>query len=528
LDIIDYAHEGGHKPVNFEVLVDASEKIRSTARKTEKIALIAGMLRQARGKEISLVAQFLSGTIPTGRLGIGWSTIRDATEDLNPARSPVSLSQTAAYLEDLAKITGPGSSARKKQKLRELFSKLTDKGRRFLAGLLLGDVRQGALEGLVLEAIAQVASLPLADVRRAYMFSGDIGEVAEAALRGGASGLDRFGPRLFSPISPMLASPVGGEKKALERLGEASWEYKIDGARIQVHKAKNDIHIFTRHLNEVTERLPEIVSLAKKFPAREAILDGEAIALRKNGKPEPFQTTMRRFGRILEVERMQREIPLSPYFFDILYLDGRSLLDLPYSERMCLLGGNIPARLIIPHTITGSARKAHAFLLRSMAAGHEGVMAKGIESHYAAGQRGFHWLKIKPARTLDLVVLAAEWGHGRRRGWLSNIHLGARDPGSGQFIMLGKTFKGLTDEMLTWMTKRLLELETRRDEYTVYVRPELVAEIAFSDIQESPRYPGGLALRFARVKSFRPEKSAAEADTIKTVWSIFKAQRQAG
>jgi len=511
--------------LKFKILVATSERIRSTTKKKEKVSLIARMLKQTKGKEISLAAQFLAGILPPGRLGIGWSTIQEAIRDLKSAPSSLSIKEVQAYLEDLSRTAGAGSSHRKKQTLRELFSKTAEKEARFLTGLILEEVRQGALEGLVLEAIAQAASLPFSSVRQAHMFSGNIGEVAEAALMQGAAGLNRFGSRLFHPVSPMLASPIEGEEEALERLGKASWEYKIDGARIQIHKAKDEIRIFTRHLNDVTERLPEIVALASRLPIKEAIFDGEAIALQKNGKPLPFQTTMRRFGRILEVKKMQKEISLSPYLFDLLYLDGEPLFNSPYRQRIALLTRQVPSKYIVPHIITADAAKAREFLSKSIEAGHEGLMAKALESPYIAGQRGFKWLKIKPARTLDLVVLAAEWGHGRRKGWLSNLHLGARDPESGHFVMLGKTFKGLTDEMLTWMTDRLLKLETHRDEYTVYVLPKLVVEIAYSDFQESPRYPGGLALRFARVKRFRPEKSSAEADTIQTAWSVFNEKK---
>lgn len=510
--------------MKLEDLVVTSENIRSTPKKKEKVSLIAKILQQAKGREISLAAQFLAGILPTGRLGIGWRTIQEAVRDLRPVSSTLSITDIQAYLEDLTKTAGPGSSERKKKRLRQLFSKVGKREQRFLIGLILEEVRQGALEGLVLEAIAQAASLPIFSVRRAYMFAGSLGEVAEAALTRGAAGLERFGPRLFSPISPMLANSAQEEKEALGRLGEASWEYKVDGARIQIHKGKDEIRVFTRHLKDVTERLPEIVALAKNFPAEAAIIDGEAIALQKNRMPLPFQTTMRRFGRILDVKRMQKEIPLSPFLFDLLYLDGQELFRSPYLERMDMLTKITPSNYLIPHIVTADALKAHEFLLKSLEAGHEGVMAKGLDSPYVAGQRGFHWLKIKPSRTLDLVVLAAEWGHGRRKGWLSNLHLGARDLKSGQFVMLGKTFKGLTDKMLSWMTKKLLKLETKRDEYTVYVKPELVVEIAYSDIQSSPRYPGGLSLRFARVRRFRTEKSPAEADTIQTVWSIFEGK----
>lgn len=510
------------KTMKFEILAEASERIRATAKKKEKISLIAQILGQVSGREIYLAAHYLSGNLPSGKLGIGWRTLQDAIMDLVPASGSVELAIIQAYLDDLAKISGPGSSQHKKKILHELFSRIGQIERKFLVGLFMGEIRQGALESLVLEAVAEASALPLQMLSQAHMFSGNIGEVAEAALKQGAAGLARFGPRLFYPISPMLANPAGSEQEALARLGEAALEFKLDGARIQIHKAGEKIKIFTRHLKDVTARLPEIVSLARDLPMREAIFEGEAIALRKTGKPYPFQVTMRRFGRILEVERMQKELPLSAYFFDLLYLDGQALFNTAYRDRIALLTAKIPPDYLIPSMVTADETRAGEFFQKSLQAGHEGLMAKGLESPYIAGQRGFHWLKIKPVRTLDLVVLAAEWGHGRRKGWLSNLHLGARDPAGGQFIMLGKTFKGLTDQMLSWMTNRLLELETHRDKYTVYVRPELVVEIAYSDLQQSPRYPGGLALRFARVKDFRSDKSPAQADTIQTVWSIFE------
>jgi DNA ligase-1 len=507
--------------MEFTYLVDVSEKVRSTRKKKEKIAIIADLLRRARGREISLAANYLSGTVPLGKLGIGWRTIQDALQDLPAQATALNVIDIQTYLSDLAKTTGAGSTQKKKHLLRELFSKNGEKEIRFLVGLIMGEIRQGALEGLVLEAVAKASSLSVERIRKAFMFSGNIGEIAEAAIEAGAVGLDRFGPKLFQPISPMLAHPADKVQAALERLGEAAWEFKIDGARIQIHKRRDTVRIYSRHLKDVTERLPEIVSLAREFRAEEAIIEGEAIALRKNGKPFPFQTTMRRFGRILNVEQMLKEIPLTPYFFDLLFLDGDALFNHRYRERILRLNAHISSEYVIPHTITSHEAEVQDFLKRSLRSGHEGLMAKGLESPYVAGQRGFHWLKIKPVKTLDLVILAAEWGHGRRKGWLSNIHLGSRDPESGQYVMLGKTFKGLTDKMLAWMTEKLLSLETSRDRYTVYVRPELVAEIAYNDLQKSSRYPGGLALRFARVKRFREDKSAAEADTIQTVWSIF-------
>jgi DNA ligase-1 len=356
------------------------------------------------------------------------------------------------------------------------------------------------------------------------MFAPHIGELAQVALGEKSAGLIRFSLRLFDPVAPMLANSAEDVDEALERLERAAFEYKLDGARIQVHKGGNEVRLFTRQLQDVTARLPELVEWVQRLPVREAVLDGEAIALRTDGKPEPFQITMRRLGRIKDVAAVRQAIPLSPFMFDALYVDGESLLSRSYEDRTGLLASIAPESAI-PRLIAADVEEARRFLAQSLAAGHEGVMAKSLTAPYVAGQRGFHWLKLKEAATLDLVVLAAEWGNGRRQGWLSNLHLGARDPGTGQFVMLGKTFKGLTDEMLRLQTDQLLALETYREGQTVFVRPELVVEIAFSDVQKSPRYPAGLALRFARVKRYRPDKSAQEADTIETVTDLYRTQR---
>jgi DNA ligase 1 len=408
--------------------------------------------------------------------------------------------------------------------LGRLFGRATPEERRFLSQLLVGEIRQGALEGVLLDAIAKAAGLPPGDIRQAFMFAPDIGTLARAALEEGRAGLGRFALTLFKPVAPMLAASAEDVDEALGRLDDAAWEYKLDGARIQIHKGGEDVRIFTRQLQDVTGRLPEIVQWAKTLPAREAVLDGEALGLRPDGRPQPFQITMRRLGRQKDVAALQQEVPVSPFMFDALYLDGISQITQPYRERTRLLG-EVASAATVPRIETKDPAEARAFFHAAVAAGHEGVMAKSLSAPYSAGQRGFHWLKLKEAATLDLVILAAEWGNGRREGWLSNLHLGARDPASGRFVMLGKTFKGLTDEMLRWQTERLLSLETHRDAYTVYVRPEVVVEIAFSDIQESPRYPAGLALRFARVKRYRPDKPADQADTIQTVTELFKTQR---
>jgi DNA ligase-1 len=509
----------------FTDLVEVSKRVRGTTHKKGKISLLAECLKRGQGEEIMLSASYLSGEIPQGSLGIGWATLQKALANLDIRPRPLSLLEVKRFFDEIAQSRGSGSVENKVKALRDLFSSVREDEEEFLAALIMGEVRQGALEGLVVEAVAQASGLALERIQQAVMFSGDIGEVARVALEGGLEGISRFKPRLFHPIAPMLANAAEGERDALARWGQVACEFKIDGARIQIHKNGEEIRVFTRHLKDVTERVPEIVAMARGFRPDKAIFEGETLAMRPDGRPLPFQTTMRRFGRVRDIERMKEEIPLTSYLFDLLYLDGEPLFDVPYRKRFALLSESVPPKYRIPRIVTAEENVVQDFLMKSLEAGHEGIMAKGVDSPYVAGHRGFYWLKIKPVKTLDLLILAAEWGHGRRKGWLSNLHLGARDPESGQFVMLGKTFKGLTDEMLQWQTERLLSLETHRDEWTVYVQPKLVVEIAYNDLQESPRYPGGLALRFARVRRYREDKSPSEADTIQRIQAMFEASR---
>jgi DNA ligase-1 len=507
-------------------LVELVGRVRATPRKTEKIALMAEFLEETREREISLAALYLSGTLPQGRIGLGWRAVQGALGEGPRTGEPLTLADMDRAFDAVAAEAGTGSAGRRAGALRALFDRAEPAERRLLAELILGGLRQGALEGLVLEAVAKAAGVPAAAVRQAAMYSGDVGQVARAALEQGAGALAGFSLRLLAPVAPMLASPAEDVGAALERLGEAAFEYKLDGARIQVHKAGDEVRVFTRNLQDATDRVPEVVEWVRGLPSRELVMEGETIALRADGRPEPFQATMSRFGRSRNVAAARAEVPLSSFFFDLLLLEGEGpLVTLPYGERLALLARVVEADRLLPRIVTADAEVAERFLRQSLDQGHEGLMAKSLAAPYVAGQRGFHWLKLKRARTLDLVILAAEWGSGRRRGWLSNLHLGARDPASGQFVMLGKTFKGLTDQMLRWQTETLQSLETGRDEMTVFLRPEVVVEIAFSDLQESPRYPGGLALRFARVKRYRTDKTAEQADTIQTVQEIFRQQR---
>ena len=507
-------------------LVELVHRVRATAKKTEKVALIADLLRQVRGLEAGLAALYLTGALPQGRIGLGWRTLQPAFSSGPAVGEPLELLGVDEALGRVAAEKGPGSTERRLGLLRGLFERTDEPGRRLLVDLLTSEVRQGALDGLVIEAIAKAASLPAGDLRQAAMYAGNLGELARAALEEGAAGLGRFSLRLLSPVAPMLASPADDPEEAIARLGEAAFEYKLDGARLQVHRAGDEVRVFTRQLQDVTTRVPEIVDWARSLPVREAVVEGEALALRPDGRPRPFQETMRRLGRSKEIEAVRQELPLSPFFFDLLYLEGDGpLVSLPYAGRVERLERIVTPDRLLPRLVTAQSAEVGRFFQQAIAAGHEGLMAKSLGAAYEAGQRGFHWLKLKPAHTLDLVILAVERGSGRRSRWLSNLHLGARDAESGQFVMLGKTFKGLTDEMLQWQTEKLRSLEVSSDNWTVFVRPELVAEIAFSDVQESPRYPAGLALRFARVKRYRPEKPAAEADTVQAVRAIFEQQR---
>jgi ATP-dependent DNA ligase I len=504
-------------------LVAASAAVAEASSRLIKIGRLATLLQGVTPAEVEIAIAFLSGEPRQGRIGIGGAAIRDA-KPLTAAASPMlQLLEVDEAFERIAATAGHGSSAERVRLLRELLARATADEQDFLIRLLFGELRQGALEGVLLEAVARAGKASPAAVRRAVMMAGELAPVARALLVEGESGLSRFLVQIFRPVRPMLAQPASGIDEALADLenDQVTLEWKLDGARIQVHKSGDEIEVFSRNLREVTSAVPEVVEAARSLPVNELILDGEVIALRPDGTPHTFQQTMQRFGRKLDVDRLRAELPLTPFFFDCLYIDGASTLDQPQIERFSTLSGIAPFATV-PSRLRPTREEAAQFVEETLRRGHEGVMVKALTSGYAAGRRGRNWLKIKVARTLDLVVLAAEWGHGRRRGWLSNLHLGARDPVSGGFVMLGKTFKGMTDEMLTWQTEKLLQLEIARDDYTVYVRPEVVVEIAFNDLQESPHYPGGLALRFARVKAYRPDKPAAEADTIETVREIYR------
>lgn len=498
-------------------LVETSQRVGASAARSAKVRELSAFLRSLPAPEIAIAVHYLSGQLPQGQIGIGYSQLRSAAATQaasTPAMSLVELDRSLAALEHMR---GAGSAARRSAALQELFAQATAAEQAFLVRLLAGELRQGAAAGVMVDALAAASGIPLVSVRRAAMYARSLGEVARAALMDGAGALGRFKLELFCPVVPMLAQTAASVEEALTELqGEAAFEWKMDGARIQVHKAGEDVRIYTRSLNEVTGSLPEIAAAVRGLPAHSVVLDGEAITFDAGGRPHPFQITMRRFGRKLNVETSRTELPIQAFFFDCLLLGADSIADRPAAERIAALEQAVPAELRIPRVVTSSVDTARAFYEAALAAGHEGVMAKSLHAPYEAGNRGASWLKIKRAHTLDLVVLAAEWGHGRRTGKLSNLHLGAREPATGEYVMLGKTFKGLTDALLEWQTRELLSRERARDQWTVYVRPELVVEIAFSDLQASRRYPGGLALRLARVKRYRDDKQAGDADTRST------------
>jgi DNA ligase 1 len=507
--------------MQLDDIVRTSIAVAEASSRLAKIGLLADVLRRLAPDEVEIAIGMLSGEPRQGRIGIGSTTLWAARDTVATDAATLHVRDVDDAFTEIASIKGAGSSAMRQERLRHLLGRATRAEQDFIVRLLFGELRQGALEAVLVDAVARASSIDAGAVRRAVMMAGALAPVARAALSSGEAGLAVFSIQLLQPVQPMLAQPADDISEALEQIGQdASLEWKLDGARIQVHKSGGDVRVFSRNLRDVTAAVPEIVDAVGALSAHEAIVDGEVIALRPNGTPLPFQVTMQRFGRKLDVERLRAEIPLTPFFFDCLYADGEPLVDAPHESRVVRLNTLAPS-LVVPTLVRPTREQAQQFLDETLRRGHEGVMVKALAAGYAAGRRGQQWLKVKIARTLDLVVLGAEWGHGRRTGWLSNLHLGARDPEHGGFVMLGKTFKGLTDEMLTWQTEKLRTLEISRDRHTVYVKPELVVEIAFNEVQESPHYPGGLALRFARVKSYRQDKPAAEADTIDAVRNIY-------
>jgi DNA ligase-1 len=516
--------------VPLAALVDVSARVAVTSKRSDKVALLAGFLAGLPTARVRTATSVLSGTLPTPPLGVGPARLRAAWVEATAQTSleepgpPLTLGDLERGLEQVAAAGGAGSVARKIGLLRALLDRATPEEQAFVHRLCFGELRQGALDGVMLEAVAAAFDVPQERVRRAHMLTGDLPHTALVAAAEGADGLSRIGLRVLRPLEPMLASTATTLTEAIARHGTTLLEWKLDGARIQVHRAGREVMVFTRNLREVGANLPDVVAPVAALPAESVVLDGEAIALRADGRPHAFQTTMGRFGSSRDDPTLAETVPLTPFFFDVLHADGETLVDRPLRERVAILRSLIAETNLLPSIETDSAAEAEAFLRDARRAGHEGVMAKDPESTYGAGRRGKAWLKIKPARTLDLVVLAVERGSGRRAGSWSNIHLGARDEETGDFVMLGKTFKGMTDETLRWQTETFPPLATRVEGHVMYLRPAVVAEIAFNEIQVSRRYPAGMALRFARLKRYRPDKTPEEADTIETLRRLFAEQ----
>ncbi|HEX3516718.1 MAG TPA: ATP-dependent DNA ligase, partial [Trebonia sp.] len=478
-------------------LAGVSRTVSQTSARLAKVAALADALRSAEGDEVPVVVAYLSGELPQRQIGVGWAALRSVPTPAD-ASSLTVLDVDKAFSR-IGAVAGKGSAAERKRLVAELFAAATAEEQYFLVRLLSGELRQGALDGVMTDAVAKAAAVPGAEVRRAVMLSGSLAAAARAALGGGSDALAEFGLQVGRPLKPMLASSEASIDEALGRIdGAAAVEWKLDGIRVQAHIADGKVRLFTRSLDDITDRLPEVVTALAALPVQDAVFDGELIALRADGRPYAFQDTASRAASEVDAPSVTKTVPLSVFLFDALHLNGTDLIDRPDAERHAALASVVPQAMLMPRLVTDEPAEATAFFQDAVSLGHEGVVVKSLTTPYAAGRRGAGWIKVKPRHTLDLVVLAVEWGHGRRHGWLSNLHLGARDPETGGWVMLGKTFKGLTDEMLTWQTERLLALEDRRDDYTVYVRPELVVEIAFDGVQRSPRYPGGVALRFAR------------------------------
>jgi DNA ligase-1 len=519
------------------LLVDVattSAEVGAVSARSGKIGRLAELLTasaaEASPELVAIVVAWLSGELPQRQIGVGWAALRSIPAAA--AEPSLTVSGVHAAFTEIGLVSGKGSQGRRSQLLTALFTASTEAEQTFVRRLLSGELRQGALTGVMADAVAKAAGVPAAEVRRAAMLSGDLPTVAAAVLTDGGAALAAFTLQVGRPVGPMLAQTATGVDDAIEKLGGTTlFEAKLDGARVQIHRAGDDVSIYTRSLDDITARLPEVVEATLALPVTALIADAEAIALRPDGRPHRFQVTAARFGRgggkggrdrTADVEAARAAQPLTVFFFDLLHLDGADLLDLPATERLAALDRVVPAAQRVDRLATSDVEAAAAFLARTLAAGHEGVMAKSPTAPYEAGRRGAGWLKVKPVHTLDLVVLAVEWGSGRRTGKLSNIHLGARDPATGGFVMLGKTFKGMTDAMLEWQTSHFLELaDGPTDGYVVRLRPEQVVEIALDGVQTSSRYPAGMALRFARVLRYRDDKGPAEADTVDTVRTLY-------
>ncbi|MFE2281705.1 ATP-dependent DNA ligase [Streptomyces sp. NPDC059454] len=498
-------------------LARVSQEVAATSARSRKIALLAELFREAEADDVPVVIPYLAGRLPQGRIGVGWKVL---SRPVAPAAEPsLTVREVDALLTALGELAGPGSRAERARLVGELLGASTEGEQRFLSGLLTGEVRQGALDAVAVEGLAQATGVPSADVRRAVMLAGSLQSVAGALLADGPGALERFRLTVGRPVLPMLAHSASSVAEAVAKLGACVVEEKLDGIRVQVHRDGGTVRVHTRTLDDITDRLPEVTAAVRELRGERFILDGEVISFGEDGRPRSFQETAGRVGSRVDVATAAREVPVSPVFFDALSVDGRDLLDLPFTERHAELARLVPEPMRVRRTPVAGPEdlgEAEEFLAETLKRGHEGVVVKGLDAPYSAGRRGASWLKVKPVHTLDLVVLAAEWGHGRRTGKLSNLHLGARTADGG-FAMLGKTFKGLTDAMLAWQTERLRGLSVDESGYVVTVRPELVVEIAYDGLQRSTRYPAGVALRFARVIRYREEKRPEEADTVETL-----------
>ncbi len=524
---------GGMGSLLLTDVVETSRAVGATRSRLAKREALVGLLQRAEADDIEVAVAFLSGSLRQRRTGLGWASLRDLPD---PADEPsLTAAEVDAAFEQISRIAGTGSAKARLDASNALMARATADEQALLRGLVHGELRQGALESSLVDAVAAASQIPLAVVRRAVMLRGAVGPVARAAMTDGQAAVEAFGLTVGQPVKPMLASTAPDMVGAFAKLADASAgdgadspaevcvDTKLDGIRIQVHKRGDEVSVYTRSLDDITPRLPEVVATASALGVDEAVLDGEAIALDDDGRPRPFQETSSRTATQLDEVSGPPGTAVTPFFFDVLHVDGEDLIDLPLRDRLARLDTITPESARIDRLVTNDVEAAATFFTDRVAAGQEGVVVKDLDAAYEAGRRGAGWVKVKPRHTLDLVVLAIEWGSGRRKGWLSNIHLGARDPAGG-FVMLGKTFKGMTDEMLAWQTERFTELalepETINDSYVVQVRPEQVVEIAFDGLQRSSRYPGGLALRFARVLRYRDDKTADEADTIEMVTSL--------
>ncbi|MFJ4200742.1 ATP-dependent DNA ligase [Streptomyces sviceus] len=498
-------------------LAHVSQEVAAASARSRKIALLAELFREAEADDVPIVIPYLAGRLPQGRLGVGWKVL---SRPVAPAAEPtLTVRAVDALLSELGKVGGAGSQAERARLVGELLGAATEDEQRFLFGLITGEVRQGALDAVAVEGLAQATGAPPADVRRAVMLAGSLQTVAEALLTDGPPALDRFRLTVGRPVLPMLAHSASSVAEAVDKLGTCAVEEKLDGIRVQIHRDGEVVRLYTRTLDDITDRLPELTAAALELRGERFILDGEVIAFDADGRPRSFQETAGRVGSRVDVTTAAEAVPVSPVFFDALSVGERDLLDLPFAERHAELARLVPEPMRVRRTLVSGPQDlgaAEDFLAETLKRGHEGVVVKSLDAPYSAGRRGASWLKVKPVHTLDLVVLAAEWGHGRRTGKLSNLHLGARTADGG-FAMLGKTFKGMTDAMLTWQTGRLQELAVDSSGYVVNVRPELVVEIAYDGLQRSTRYPAGVTLRFARVVRYREDKRPEEADTVETL-----------